>query len=1069
MKTLSSNRTHFYKQLRLGFLLISLLFSTMMSFGMISQINAGMDTKNRSNIPSIQPQSATEIAKWTFMVYLDADNNLEAAGIDDLNELETVGSDDSVNFVALMDRVEAYDETNGDWTDARHIYIEKDDNQYSIQSSADSIGEVNMGDPNTLENFIDWSQTNYPAENYALVLWDHGSGVMSGGYQGGICYDDTSYYDALTAQEIDSVLEGKGITLLGMDACLMAAADFQYEFYDSVDVIVASEKTEPGDGWPYNTIAAWLTSHPEATAAELGEIIVEKYTDSYPTYYNIPVTQSAIDSSKLFALQESTSEFAEILQYLINTNHSLIVEARLECYEYDDEPFIDLYQFAEEITEVFPDNTSQIYKAAQWVMENVTATVIANDFQQSSMENSHGLTVYFPHERTDYSSHYSFYEWAISGLWDEFLQSYYSGTSENVSGEDLFEENDNYWDSYRLSTGFYPSLIWNDDDWYRIELEENDSVQITMNYDHITDLYNLDFYLYENITGTLIDSSFEYTGIESVSYVSNQSITLYLYVDNYNSEVVPIEYSLQVDILGEDDLYDLGVGNDVFDQAIPLLPAINASTFYSNLTSYDPDWYFFDTPPSNDYLITIWLEYDYFEGALSMSIYGKLNEENFPRIIASIGSAGNDELYSFSPFVEHATDNDNDFIDFYDSFYVEVINYENNEHYNLSISIEGDIDDQFDINGTSNDLVEEAVTLVDGTYGNLTCIDPDIYQIWLDEGDWIHGELSFLNDLGDLDLYLFNENNTDLSYSYYTDDYEQVIYQSNASGYFYLEVYPYEVNLNYTLSINTNTTFSGDIYEGVNNFPFEASNYPEIQLGTSMYNLSAFADDYYQVALSAGESYIFYMDYESNETTLYVELFNSNWDRIEYSYTPDSEEMLEYTALSSGVYYLRIRVLRPIETYKLICYQVPDLAYFYGITDLTLYIEEDFTLTNFAYDVCEWDMGDGTIYTGPLDEFSHIYAEPGTYSVTISFSGEDGKIHSFTHEFTLPEEEPTDDDTTDDDVTDDTTDDDSPDDDSTDDTTDPNFLDSIPGYPMNIFLIGFGLTIIVIMVRKKKK
>ena len=44
-------------------------------------------------------------AEWTVMVYLDADNNLESAGIDDINEMEIVGSTTEVNVVVQVDRI----------------------------------------------------------------------------------------------------------------------------------------------------------------------------------------------------------------------------------------------------------------------------------------------------------------------------------------------------------------------------------------------------------------------------------------------------------------------------------------------------------------------------------------------------------------------------------------------------------------------------------------------------------------------------------------------------------------------------------------------------------------------------------------------------------------------------------------------------------------------------------------------------------------------------------------------------------------------------------------------------
>ena len=45
-------------------------------------------------------EEGEDIADWTFMVYLDADNNLEDAGIDDMNEMEKIGSTAMVSMLA---------------------------------------------------------------------------------------------------------------------------------------------------------------------------------------------------------------------------------------------------------------------------------------------------------------------------------------------------------------------------------------------------------------------------------------------------------------------------------------------------------------------------------------------------------------------------------------------------------------------------------------------------------------------------------------------------------------------------------------------------------------------------------------------------------------------------------------------------------------------------------------------------------------------------------------------------------------------------------------------------------
>lgn len=36
------------------------------------------------------------------------------------------------------------------------------------------LGELDMGDPQVLSDFLVWTHTNYPAERMALVIWNHG-------------------------------------------------------------------------------------------------------------------------------------------------------------------------------------------------------------------------------------------------------------------------------------------------------------------------------------------------------------------------------------------------------------------------------------------------------------------------------------------------------------------------------------------------------------------------------------------------------------------------------------------------------------------------------------------------------------------------------------------------------------------------------------------------------------------------------------------------------------------------------------------------------------------------------
>ena len=231
-------------------------------------------------------QEEEDMAKWTFLVYLDSDNNLESEGITDMNEMEAVGSTDEVNVVVQMDRWdtddEGDDESNGDWTDTRRFLVEKDSDRNRISTEEVQIlGETNMGDPETLIDFATWGMDNYPAENYALVLWDHGGAFW------GVCWDEGlpegGEHDNLNMTELKYAVEeiylhrgSERIELLGFDACLMAQTGVLYQIKDYASVVCASGFSEPGGGWPYTEILDPLTRNLTIKYQELSQIPVDQ-------------------------------------------------------------------------------------------------------------------------------------------------------------------------------------------------------------------------------------------------------------------------------------------------------------------------------------------------------------------------------------------------------------------------------------------------------------------------------------------------------------------------------------------------------------------------------------------------------------------------------------------------------------------------------------------------------------------------------------------------------------------------------------------------------------------------
>ncbi len=377
------------------------------------------------SLPAAMPATAMPTEDWTFMVYMAADNNLNDAGIDDLNEMEVAGSTADVNIVALLD---LYGQGN-----TNIYYVQKEVSPSPTIISTPVSGpfgvEVNMGDPNTLVTFVEWTIANYPANHYALVLWDHGSGwrmrAIAEPLTKGVCFDDTSFGAYIDTPELGSALSqintNTGVTLdiVGFDACLMQMTEIAYEIRNYANFMVGSEEVEPFDGWPYDTILADLTTTPSMLPETLASTIVSRYTASYPTPPNSDiVTMSAVNLSNVATLASAINGLASSMVGSGEWENIVIARTPTEYFYYPD--YVDPYDFADRVQSQVTDATVQANALA---VKNAITNAIIAEGHGSYHPNAHGISIYFPISGA-IGANYPNLQFAFDGPWDEFLSWY---------------------------------------------------------------------------------------------------------------------------------------------------------------------------------------------------------------------------------------------------------------------------------------------------------------------------------------------------------------------------------------------------------------------------------------------------------------------------------------------------------------------------------------------------------------------------------------------------------------------------------------------------------------------
>jgi hypothetical protein len=422
---------------------------------------------------------------WLVMLYQNADDNaLERDILIDFNEAEMIGSTDQVIVVSQLDRYRGGFSGDGDWSSTRRYLVTYDNDLNRIGSEliAD-IGEVNMGDANTLVDFVSWAASTYPADNHVLIMSDHGMGWPGGWSDSAPSQRDNSSNAPLTSVLKDDILYLNEIEdalktiqantnidkfeLIGMDACLMSQMEVYAALAPYAKYAVASEETEPGLGWAYSAFLSLLVYDPDTPTADLAANIVDSYitqdqrvvddqaraeflaqnssgggwfvnrmsADQLANQLQQNITLTAVNLENYQGLVDALNEFAYQLQRL---DQRLVAQARSYTQSYTSifgqnvpPSFIDLGHFIQLIYK--NTNDSNVRAAAEGVINALNQTIIAEKHGPSK-PGSTGIAIYYPNSQlystaatgmqsyTRIASSFSSYS-----LWDDFLGYHYAG------------------------------------------------------------------------------------------------------------------------------------------------------------------------------------------------------------------------------------------------------------------------------------------------------------------------------------------------------------------------------------------------------------------------------------------------------------------------------------------------------------------------------------------------------------------------------------------------------------------------------------------------------------------
>jgi hypothetical protein len=410
------------------------------------------------------------------MVYMAGDNgrifddgvqlldNLVGYGWNDIKEMSEIGSTSDVTIAVQYDTLDA--------KETPRLFI---DGSSETGTVIEKVPPVNTGDPKNLTDFIVWAMGKYPAEKYALVLWNHGSGWKEDDIYAryreleeinrrdqvravrsrkrllrrafflpttaeimgveddeirAICYDDSSM-DFLDNQDLVRALRDAGfgpenrLSVLGMDACLMSMIEVAYQVREYADYMVGSQEVEEGTGWPYDKILGKLVVAPEMPALDLSKLIVTEFGEHYLSTRRDGGginTQAAIDLHAVPQTFARIKTLAELVAQVYSTDiktEIAITHAKYDVQDFEDEDYVDLRHLMQCLANEY-DGNLQVGDLANELAEHLgSGSPIVANFHGYGRPDANGLSIYFPARR--YSPFYDKQAFTLSS-WNKVIR-----------------------------------------------------------------------------------------------------------------------------------------------------------------------------------------------------------------------------------------------------------------------------------------------------------------------------------------------------------------------------------------------------------------------------------------------------------------------------------------------------------------------------------------------------------------------------------------------------------------------------------------------------------------------
>ena len=290
----------------------------------------------------------------------------------------------------------------------------------------ENAGTGAMTDPATLTSFIKYGAKNFKANRYALILWDHGSGSVSG-----YGYDERNPRSgSMSLAGLDQAFRSGGIKFdfIGFDTCLMGNVENALMCSKYADYLIASEETEPGIGWYYTD---WLTAWGGNTSMEtldIGKQICDDFVAKCATSCRgQQTTLSLIDLAELeHTVPSKLKSFSQSVTSLVSGNqYKTVSNARNGSREFGTSARVDMVDLTDLCNKLNTTESAALAKTLQSAIKyNRTGNI----------SSAYGLSIYFPYQKMS-NVDKAVTTYAAIGMDDSYAQAIRAFASVEASGQ----------------------------------------------------------------------------------------------------------------------------------------------------------------------------------------------------------------------------------------------------------------------------------------------------------------------------------------------------------------------------------------------------------------------------------------------------------------------------------------------------------------------------------------------------------------------------------------------------------------------------------------------------------